>query len=670
MIHQFILPSDNNFYSAYFENEKQLTKLSTLSRVNFFIGANNSGKSRLIRELLKDLQNYRIYQAKDASGLIPLNLNSKQQLSILEIPFQDILISVEPLISTLEKYIRDPAYKMRLKSLLSIPIDTIFDEYKVYIFHADFRDVMQSLVNGDFIKVDLLKEDSKESVRKKYIEYLWQQLSEKIGGFFPLQKGFKCTYVPAYRTLRKLLIDTASDEEKKSLYYSLSPRFNNYGPINEAVIRMRTVFDYFLKKQKSESYSTEESYSTLLEIDNVFTGESLFEDIKDLRNSPEEKRKNLIEYELFLSKNFFNGNTVTLNALKINGLEDVYIKIGNEKEFPIYNLGDGIQAIILLTVPLFFNREYNHFIFYEEPELFLHPGMQRIFLEVLNDFPFVQSFIATHSNHFLDTTIDYPNNISIFSLKKEVNNGDVKFNVEMLSSPKISILNELGVRNSSVLLANCSLWVEGVSDRMYIKRYLDIYQKEHRTEKDKISLLKEDMHFTFLEYGGNNIVHYDFSPTDNDLSKIKASSICNRIFLIHDADIGKEKRHQRLKHQLKNNYYQLDVLEIENLLSPQVLIKTLDSYKLREDNTLFIPNFKIEDYENLPLGKFVNELIPKGLKKIFSSGTNHTTPKLYNKIDFAHKALMHINNWDELTPKAQKLTKAIYKFIKKNNSMV
>ncbi|WP_415492749.1 hypothetical protein, partial [Chryseobacterium flavum] len=47
-----IFPNANAFYSYYNENEDELVKLYDLSLINIFTGANNSGKSRLIRTFL------------------------------------------------------------------------------------------------------------------------------------------------------------------------------------------------------------------------------------------------------------------------------------------------------------------------------------------------------------------------------------------------------------------------------------------------------------------------------------------------------------------------------------------------------------------------------------------------------------------------------------------
>ena len=139
-----------------------------------------------------------------------------------------------------------------------------------------------------------------------------------------------------------------------------------------------------------------------------------------------------------------------------------------------------------MTMPLFLNKGKNLLVFIEEPEQLLHPGLQRKLIETLlneKGFEKFQYYITTHSNHFLDTTFDF-SKISIYSLRKkfqdEANEEEIaNFSIENLSSGDKSSLELLGVRNSSVFLSNCTIWVEGITDRMYFKHYLALYMKKN-----------------------------------------------------------------------------------------------------------------------------------------------------------------------------------------------
>ena len=54
-----IIGKNENFNSYFDENNKTITRLKNASNINIFIGANNSGKSRFIRNLL-NYKNFKI----------------------------------------------------------------------------------------------------------------------------------------------------------------------------------------------------------------------------------------------------------------------------------------------------------------------------------------------------------------------------------------------------------------------------------------------------------------------------------------------------------------------------------------------------------------------------------------------------------------------------------
>jgi hypothetical protein len=84
------------------------------------------------------------------------------------------------------------------------------------------------------------------------------------------------------------------------------------------------------------------------------------------------------------------------------------------------------------------------------------------------------------------------------------------------------------VRNSSIFLSNCTIWIEGICDRLYINKFLEISQEYKLGDRYDIDRLKEDLHFSYIEYGGANIVHYSFDNEKNR-KKIKASQISSKI---------------------------------------------------------------------------------------------------------------------------------------------
>ena len=182
-----------------------------------------------------------------------------------------------------------------------------------------------------------------------------------------------------------------------------------------------------------------------------------------------------------------------------------------------------------------FLADENSIIFIDEPELNLHPGYQRLFLEQITSNPVLTKkkltyVIVTHSNHFLDLTLE-KDNISIYSFNSVGNGDNQKFVVKNVNAGDNEMLRALGVNNSSVFLANCSIWVKGISDRNFIKALLMAYCKDD----EKRVYPREDIDFAFFEYAGSNLTHYSFKKSTSEYEEAKklinSYALNNRILL-------------------------------------------------------------------------------------------------------------------------------------------
>jgi len=400
------------------------------------------------------------------------------------------------------------------------------------------------------------------------------------------------------------------------------------------------------------------------------------------------ERRSIAEFQQFLSTSFFDDQDVTL--IPTEGQDVISVKIGSERERPIYHLGDGLQQIIILTFPLFQHRRNNLLLFVEEPELYLHPGFQRKFIElVLNEEDANwQVFVATHSHQFLDITIDRTE-CAVYRLRKELDEEsenpderDAKFFIERVTDKDFSLLSELGVRNSSVLLSNCTIWVEGITDRMYLRRYFDLYQEhliaEHNKREDsspRPHRYMEDLHYSFVEYSGSNITHWSF--LDENPSPIDVDRLCGRLMLIADRDgttgndsrsQKKRERHKTLERTLKERFFLLPCREVENLLSPKVLVNVVQEYE-GEDAELH-SDFDFDDYSEKYLGDFIEERVLKnGSTRQTRLGRPYASKSgtIKDKTNFAEKALEHIKFFDDMSDAAKDLAKRMYEFVAKMN---
>jgi Predicted ATP-dependent endonuclease of the OLD family len=307
------------------------------------------------------------------------------------------------------------------------------------------------------------------------------------------------------------------------------------------------------------------------------------------------------------------------------------------------------------------------FFFIEEPEMYLHPGLQRKILQFYDSLRQHTFFLTTHSNHFLDITIDFKN-VSIFTFNKilddsENDEKEPNFTFEAVDSGCQSSLELLGVRNSSVFLVNATIWVEGITDRWYLRKMLNSYM-DYLEEKGELELrLEEDTHYSFVEYGGANITHWSF--LDYEEKPIEVERLCGKAIVIIDGDGEKrERRKDDLQNALGERLIPLPCREIENLLPYKILKEVVKEYENNED--LSLPEFTYDAYKDEYLGTFIES---KMLKNKFNrrGGYKEESGTIRRKTDFCERASRKIK-YADLPESTQIIIKNIYEFIYKQNT--
>lgn len=474
--------------------------------------------------------------------------------------------------------------------------------------------------------------------------------------YFPIIRGTKDYKTIINNKLRTFLSSANSIQNKDSI--------NHYISLLNLESQGLESFDIYNDIIAHEYFNDNKSFNNY-----ILTGGKLYQEIKSMLLGEEAQRKLIEDFQKFLQENFFSDYD-KVQLIPNEKKKVLCVKIGKD-ERAIYDWGDGTQQLIIILYSLFKHKDdQNKLFFIEEPEMYLHPGVLRKFIEVINSdlFKNHQYFITTHSNVVLDTSADTNINMSIFKFKKvkdKSKNGDKDFFIEQCNNGDMSLLNELGVRNSSLFLSNCSIWVEGVTDRLYLKHYLKLYCDKHKDKK----IYRENLDYTFIEYGGGNIVHFNFDKIDNPNS-INAKYVNNNIFLIADNDNSKAgsqkaKRKEAYKEQLKENFYELSVTEIENLITSEILKQTLLIQNPKKESEINKVFEKEKKFANKKLGKFIDSLFPNGEIKTYSadSGT------IKNKIEFCKSVIDVTDGFDKLSGEAQILTEKVYEFIKKNNEM-
>ncbi|WP_243891267.1 ATP-dependent nuclease, partial [Acinetobacter baumannii] len=333
----------------------------------------------------------------------------------------------------------------------------------------------------------------------------------------------------------------------------------------------------YLERTQKDYFNNQHEYSST----NIITGELLYEDLKIHLLGEPEQRDLIKDYEEKLSQYFFDNEPVSL--IPKHDQDVVNIKIGKDKQFPISQLGDGLQQAIILTYEAFTKKDEIYSFFIEEPELHMHAGMVRQLMNFYLNETNHYYFFTTHSNHLLDMA-DESDQVIIQKFVKQPkseNPKEFEFKIYRCDRDR-DLLASLGVKPSSVYLANCTIWVEGITDRLYITKYMEKYLSELENsdleQYKKYRRFMPNYHYTFVEYAGSNLTHWSFSDDYADHLEDKglsAKAVASEMLLIADGDIqGKADRVRILKSELnKENYYILECKETENTLPKSSIVR-------------------------------------------------------------------------------------------------
>ena len=339
---------------------------------------------------------------------------------------------------------------------------------------------------------------------------------------------------------------------------------------------------------------------------------------------------NLLQAFNYIVSPDINYEAISTRKLSANeNLWEVYFEDKHGNLIPLSKMGSGIKTILMVLITLFIspklNQNKNKTIVYafEELENNLHPSMLRKLINYLVEYQkknHTYFFITTHSNVLIDIfTNREDSQVLLVDYKSE---NKVKL-IEDIQG-QYEILDSLGTKASDILQANGIIWVEGISDVNYLRKWIQLKAPE----------LIEGLHFTFMFYGGKNLANVSLKADHINTHLIPLLSLIKNAFVIIDRD---SKSHINTKISATKKRIQAEIgekncwitqgREIENYIPVEVL-----SQWIPKANSILT----FDKYDK------IEEILPARFPK-YANNKNKYSREIVNHVEIKHLDVLDLN---------------------------
>jgi len=262
---------------------------------------------------------------------------------------------------------------------------------------------------------------------------------------------------------------------------------------------------------------------------------------------------------------------------------------------PLESYGTGIHQLIILSIAVLGHE--NSLVLIEEPEIHLHPLLQRRLLDFLRRETTNRYVVTTHSSALIAPAQD----IAVTHLWTK--DGVTASRLVETTGHSLEALRDLGVRASDILQANSVIWVEGPSDRIYLNRWLELlFPGEFR----------EGIDYAIMFYGGRLLAHVALDRDDTEADDlVHLLQINQHSAILIDSDrrkgadeINATKRRVRTECGKSGSLcWVTDGREIENYLPPAAVAAAYEPL-ISKRVELKIPRYgSLEDALKRAVGK-------------------------------------------------------------------
>jgi predicted ATP-dependent endonuclease of OLD family len=451
------------FTIAGFRNFNSPQWIYPLERINIFIGSNNSGKSNILRYIKRVV----------SPALHPRS---------------------------------DKAYKVddldRPRS--GAPLDHL----KVCV---DYPARMQEIIEEQQSRLPMLYEGFGDFIKdQKYLNATYRFPPDQTPNTFPVNL-FSAPQGPdndfiSMRTAWQLTHLNRSGGGKNDWYTELAQWVNNQSAEDLAPHYIRT-----FRQLRTRLDGFEDEY----EKSDVNTPH-LIDEISQLERPDfnQQDKKEKFQRLLRFVRKLLQDDTVQIEVAA--NKSHIYV-IQNNKTLPLEALGSGIHEVFMLAADVVLRDD--KVVLIEEPEVHLHPILQRLFMNFLVTETTSQIFITTHSSAIIDSP-----SCNVFFVDTDESGAIIK--PLITSQDRYNACRHLGFKPSDLMQTNCVIWVEGPSDRIYLNNWL----------KHVASDLVEGVHYSYSLYGGKILSRFTAQDEDAIPEFINMLHINRRCAIVMDSD--------------------------------------------------------------------------------------------------------------------------------------
>lgn len=535
-------------------NDEEGIELKDLKRFNLFIGPNNAGKTNLMRFFLMLSWAGRQLAGSKANDQIPNDLigdpsDADAHLRLGDSDFwskNDRIINAEIRLSKqdvpfiwggefISKALKDWESFHLIRVAVSGKGSSKFDwnKFPVELYPA---------IPISRKAIALLFNERSERIFHHPNQY--QYLSEVIEKL-PDFPGLSSNYKEVVKDLEEVLSKSLAPEIKLNSRATLYPRTNQITGIgSHSFIGSGDVIDFggsrpqmlteaawickaFLKPIFAISAIRHESRSTSLKKLGD-DGANLVTTLSLIRTSATERDKwdSLHDKLLEWLRQILQEDTLQRFEIVDNSqIEFQFLRGGTLRRQFLYELGSGISQLFILLTTLYLEKDSPRYVFLDEPENCVHPAAILEFMKILQEQEFQkhQFFISSHSNALLDA---FEDDFTIHRVTMDKDRGTIMTPC-ISRMDHLQLLNRMGYRASQILQTNFVIWVEGPSDRLYIKAWLDALAKDK---------FLENKHYAFLFYGGAVLKHLGDGEEEENEDRLSIFATSRYGCVVMDSD--------------------------------------------------------------------------------------------------------------------------------------